>query len=82
MVRMKRTTIVAEESVLHRLRQLADTRGISFGEIVREALEEKLEREQPPLTFLDVPFEPPPGWPSAREFSENDLYHAEDVRGG
>ncbi|MGH8898605.1 MAG: CopG family transcriptional regulator [Egibacteraceae bacterium] len=71
---MKRTMIVAEESVLHRLHQLADTRGISFGEIVREALEEKLEREQPPLTFLDVPFEPPPGWPSAREYDEESLY--------
>jgi predicted transcriptional regulator len=49
---VERTTIVAEERVLYRLRQLADARGISFGALVREALSEKLDREQPTLTFL------------------------------
>ncbi len=81
MMCMKRTTIVAEESVLYRIRRLAENRGVSFGEIVREALEEKLDRERPPLTFLDHPEPGPAGAPSARQYSEEDLYEVEDERG-
>lgn len=82
MVFMKRTTIVADEGVLARLHRIADARGVSLGAVVREALDEKLEREQPPLTFLAHPHEPPGGTPSAREADEQDLYQADDIRGG
>ncbi len=77
---MKRTTIVAEERVLYRLRQLADSRGVSMGEIIREALEEKLSREQPPLRSLGAIDER--RGPSARRFDEEDLYRPDEPRSG
>lgn len=39
---MKRTTIMAEEDLLDRLREVAASEGRSLGDIVREALEEKV----------------------------------------
>lgn len=69
---------MAEESVLYRIRRLAENRGVSFGEIVREALEEKLDRERPPLTFLDHAEPGPAGAPSARDADEQDLYRPRD----
>ncbi len=44
---MQRTTIVAPEDVLERLRQLAAERGTSMAALIREALEEKAERHRP-----------------------------------
>ncbi len=38
---MHRTTIMADEDVIRRLRQAARARGVSLGEVVREALAEK-----------------------------------------
>lgn len=77
---MERTTIVAEEQVLYRIRQLADERGVSMGEIIREALEEKLSREQPPLRSLGSVAGRE--GPSARQFDEEDLYRPDDHRSG
>jgi predicted transcriptional regulator len=82
MMLMERTTIVAEERVLYRLRKLADARGVSLGAVIREALEEKLEREQPPLSFLDAAEPAPAGAPTAREADEQDLHRPDDPRGG
>ncbi|MFL5796715.1 MAG: CopG family transcriptional regulator [Actinomycetota bacterium] len=51
---MKRTTIVAPEAVLERLRTLARDRGVSFSEIVREALDQKAAEYRPKPTFLGI----------------------------
>ena len=51
---MERTTIVAEPEVLERLRRLARDRGVSFAEVVREALEQKSLEYRPKPTFLGV----------------------------
>lgn len=44
---MRRTTIVAPEEVLERLRALAAERGVSLAAVIREALEEKAGRHRP-----------------------------------
>lgn len=76
---MRRTTIVAEERTLYRLRQLADARGVSLGEVVREALEEKLAKEQPALRFLGR--SRTRSVVDARAADEEDHYRADDFRG-
>jgi hypothetical protein len=76
---MRRTTIVAEERTLYRLRQLADARGVSLGEVIREALEEKVEREQPPLRFLGI--SPVRGAVDAQAAEEDQGYRADDFHG-
>lgn len=77
---MKRTTIVADESTLHRLDVLARSRGVSMGHLVREALREKLEREQSPLQLLESASPAPKGARSARVLSEDDHFRAERWR--
>lgn len=76
---MRRTTVVAEERTLYRLRQLAEARGVSLGEMIREALDEKLAREQPPLRFLGS--SPARGPDGARAADEDDRYRPDDFRG-
>ncbi|MHB8512768.1 MAG: ribbon-helix-helix protein, CopG family [Actinomycetota bacterium] len=49
---MIRTTIMADEGTIKKLRMLAKERGVSFAEIVREALRHKAEELRPKLTFL------------------------------
>jgi hypothetical protein len=49
---MKRTTIMADEVVVDRLRRLAQERSVSFAEVVREALEEKARSYRPKPTSL------------------------------
>jgi hypothetical protein len=44
---MKRTTLMAEEALLERLRAQARERGLSFAQVVREALEEKARQYRP-----------------------------------
>ena len=44
---MERTTIMADEEVVERLRALARDRGVSFAEVVREALEVKAAEYRP-----------------------------------
>lgn len=44
---MRRTTILANEETLQRLRALARERGVSFAHVVREALEEKAGEYRP-----------------------------------
>jgi hypothetical protein len=44
---MERTTIMADEAVVERLRALARDRGVSFAEVVREALEVKAAEYRP-----------------------------------
>jgi hypothetical protein len=44
---VRRTTIVTPEHLLKRLRQMAAERGTSIAELIREALEEKLDSGRP-----------------------------------
>ncbi|MEX2458200.1 MAG: CopG family transcriptional regulator [Actinomycetota bacterium] len=57
---MRRTTIMADEETLERLRGLARDRGVSFAEVAREALEAKAAEYRPKLSWLGM-FEGPPG---------------------
>jgi hypothetical protein len=47
MPRTTRTTIVAPEHLLKRLRAMAAERGTSMADLIREALEEKASAERP-----------------------------------
>jgi predicted transcriptional regulator len=44
---MRRTTIVAPEELLDRLRRIAAERGASMAAVIREALEEKAATQRP-----------------------------------
>ncbi len=44
---MRRTSIMADEDVLQRLRDLAHDRGVSLAEVIREALEQKAGEFRP-----------------------------------
>lgn len=44
---MERTTIMAEKETLARLRSLAQSRGVSFAALAREALDEKAASYRP-----------------------------------
>ena len=67
--------------MLYRLRRLAEARGVSFSEIVREALAEKLERDQPPLSFVGAAGQRRPGDVEARVADEDGHYTPDDPRG-
>ena len=44
---MQRTTIMADESTVDTLRKLARERGVSFAQVVREALDDKAQAYRP-----------------------------------
>lgn len=54
MPRMSRTTIMAPDELLDELRELARERGVSLGEVIREALElrARLGRSRTPPSFI------------------------------
>jgi hypothetical protein len=55
---MKRTTIMADQQLLHRLRRIASAEGVSLAEIIRRALEGFVtDREQGPA-FVGVAASP------------------------
>ncbi|HEX9823598.1 MAG TPA: CopG family transcriptional regulator [Actinomycetota bacterium] len=51
---MTRTTIVADDHVIARLKAMARKRGISFSQLVREALEEKAREFRPKPKSIGV----------------------------
>ncbi len=51
---MQRTTIVAPQNVLNRLRRQADDRGISLAAVIREAMEEKAAATPPKPKSLGI----------------------------
>jgi plasmid stability protein len=51
---LQRTTIVAPEELLRRLRIVAAERGTSMAELIREALEEKVAEHRPKPKSLGV----------------------------
>ncbi len=51
---MKRTTILADEETVRKLKGLASDRGVAFSEVVREALEEKAAEYRPKPQSLGI----------------------------
>jgi hypothetical protein len=51
---MSRTTIIADDHVIARLKSLARERGVSFSQVVREALEEKALTHRPKPKSIGV----------------------------
>lgn len=54
---MKRTTILADESLLLEIKQLGDEMGKGFSEIVREALEDYVRvhrKKRKPISFIGL----------------------------
>lgn len=51
---MKRTTIMADEETLERLKALARDHEVSFAQVAREALEEKAAQYRPKPTCLGL----------------------------
>lgn len=51
---MKRTTIMADEETVGRLRELAHDQGRSFAAVVREALDEKAAQYRPRIESLGI----------------------------
>ena len=51
---MKRTTIVAPEELIERLRRVAEDRGVSLATVIREAMEMKAEASIPKPKSLGI----------------------------
>ena len=66
---MKRAIFQADEALLDRARRHAEQRGVSFAEVVREALEKELNGAAPRAMPHVRMFRSRPG-PSAREMTE------------
>jgi hypothetical protein len=49
---MTRTTIVADDALLDRLRAIAAAEQKSLGAVIREGLELRAHRDRPPLAFI------------------------------
>ncbi len=50
--KMSRTTIMAPDDLLDRLREIAKEEGISLGEVIREGLEWRARRQRRPPSFI------------------------------
>jgi hypothetical protein len=59
MSRMSRTTIMADDALLDRLRAIAKEEGVSLGEVIRQGLEWRAQRRRRPPSFIGKL--PPPG---------------------
>ena len=51
---MRRTTIMAEDALLDRLRAIARDEGLSLAEVIREGMELRAQRSRPPVTFIGI----------------------------
>jgi predicted DNA-binding transcriptional regulator AlpA len=51
---MQRTTIVAPQELIERLRRVANDRGVSLATVIREAMEEKAEESFPKPKSLGI----------------------------
>lgn len=52
MAKMSRTTIVADDELLDRLRAIAKTEGVSLGEVIRQGLEWRAQTKRRPPSFI------------------------------
>ena len=67
---MQRTTIMADEATLQRLREIAHQEGRSLAEVIREALVERAAQPGRRLRFLGIGASVPGTGPTARESAE------------
>lgn len=51
---MTRTTIMADEALLDRLRAIARAEGLSLAEVIRQGMELRAQRSRPPVTFVGI----------------------------
>lgn len=51
---VQRTTVVIPEDLKRQAKRAAAERGVSMGELIREALEEKLRSHRPPLRIIGI----------------------------
>ncbi len=49
---MTRTTIMADDATLDRLRAIARAEGVSLAEVIRQAMAVRVRNGRPPLTFI------------------------------
>jgi len=52
--RMQKTTIVVPEGLYERIKRLAEERGESMGQLIRESLEDTASRYQPRVRSLGI----------------------------
>jgi hypothetical protein len=64
---MKRTTVMADEETLRRLRDIARREGRSLADVIREALESRAAEPARRLHFLGIGASEPGTGPTARE---------------
>lgn len=67
---MRRTTIMADDALLDRLRSIARAEGVSLAEIIREGMELRAQRSRPALTFIGSIATGKPGHRTAEEAGE------------
>lgn len=63
---MRRTTIMADESTLRRLKEVAARQGVSLGQVIREALELRLRQRPERPRFIASGESKKPGTDTAR----------------
>ena len=51
---MTRTTIMADDVLLDRLRSIAKAEGVSLAEVIRQGMELRAQRSRPPVTFVGI----------------------------
>ncbi|MDH4176748.1 MAG: ribbon-helix-helix protein, CopG family [Thermoleophilia bacterium] len=51
---MRRTTIMADDALLERLRSIAHEEGVSLAEVIREGMELRAQRSRPTVTFVGI----------------------------
>jgi hypothetical protein len=51
---MRRTTIMADDALIDRLRAIARDEGVSLAEVIREGMELRAQRSRPPITFIGI----------------------------
>jgi hypothetical protein len=51
---MRRTTIMADDALLDRLRLIANEEGVSLAEVIREGMELRAQRSRPGVTFIGI----------------------------
>lgn len=67
---MKRTTIMADEHLLAKLRQVAQREGISLAETIRQALEWRVKQQPPRPKFIGAGTSKTPPYDTARRSGE------------
>jgi hypothetical protein len=67
---MKRTTVMADEELLDRLREVARRDGVSLAEVIRQGLEWRAEQRPSPPGFIGIDASEEPPFDTARRSGE------------